>query len=70
VWKARLVDIPIEAQTPGTLIRDPRLEAVVFCGQGQLQLLEIQPENRKHMTAAEFLNGIRLGEHQTILLGK
>jgi methionyl-tRNA formyltransferase len=70
IWKARFVDIPLDTRTPGTLIRDPTLGAVVFCGQGQLQLLEVQPENRTHMTAVEFLNGIRLAEHQTILLGK
>jgi len=44
--------------TPGALaIRDRRLLAA--CGQGWLDLLELQPEGKKRLTAGEFLNGWR-----------
>ena len=41
---------------------------VVACGEGRLQLLEVQMEGRKRMTAADFANGQRLAENE--LLGE
>ena len=35
----------------------------VWCGSGSLELLELQLEGRKRMTAADFANGQRLSEH-------
>lgn len=32
---------------------------VVQCGEGRLQLLELQPENRRALSAKDFLNGYR-----------
>ncbi len=69
IWKSRPVEINSSTQAPGVLARDPRLGGVVFCHPGQLQLLEVQQEGRKRITATEFLNGLRLGEGQTLLLG-
>lgn len=42
------------------LSHDPR-HLVVACGTGALQLLEVQPEGKKPMPAAAFLNGAQLG---------
>ena len=70
IWKSHPVEISSANQAPGTLIRHPVLGAMVFCSPGQLQLLEVQPENRKRMSAIDFLNGIRLGEGRILLLGR
>ncbi|HVN80358.1 MAG TPA: methionyl-tRNA formyltransferase [Terriglobia bacterium] len=70
IWKSRPVEINSSTQAPGVLVRDPNLGGVVFCHPGQLQLLEVQQEGRKRITATEFLNGLRFGEGQTLLLGK
>ena len=43
---------------PGTVVRATGDELIVACGDGmQLQVLEIQPEGRRTMTAREFLAG-------------
>jgi len=70
IWKSRPVEINSSTQATGVLIRDPVLGCVVFCHPGQLQLLEVQQESRKRITATEFLNGLRLGEGQTLSLGR
>jgi methionyl-tRNA formyltransferase len=51
---------PIEgpAGEPGRLEVEGRLLRVV-CGEGRLELLEVQPEGKRRMTALEFLNGRR-----------
>jgi methionyl-tRNA formyltransferase len=41
---------------PGCLEVEGRLLRVV-CGEGRLELLELQPEGKKRMTAQEFING-------------
>lgn len=35
----------------------------VFCGSGSLELVEVQLEGRKRISAADFVNGQRLNEH-------
>ena len=39
---------------------------VVSCGTGALELLEVQLEGRKRMSAADFANGQRLAENEDI----
>jgi methionyl-tRNA formyltransferase len=41
----------------------------VACGEGFLQLEEVQLENRKRTPAVDFLHGLRLARNQTLLLG-
>ena len=49
-----------ETLKPGTVIsHDGRL--YVQCGSGQLELLEVQPEGRKRMSAADYLRGYHPG---------
>jgi methionyl-tRNA formyltransferase len=63
LWKSR----PSAATgAPGRIVsvRPP----AVACGEGCLELLEVQLEGRKRMTAADFANGQRLAENE--LLGE
>jgi methionyl-tRNA formyltransferase len=39
---------------------------VVACGEGGLELLEVQSEGRKRMPAADFANGQRLAENEVL----
>jgi methionyl-tRNA formyltransferase len=53
---------------PGKLFSHGR-RLFAACGQGEaLELLEVQPEGRKRMDAAAFLNGYRL--EPTDILGE
>ena len=56
VWRAEVVE---GAAPPGTVLA-ARGTLEVACGQGALRLLELQPEGKRRMTAAEFLSGHRL----------
>jgi len=49
-------------ETPGTLLAFNPTEWIVACGQGALQLLEVQLEGKKSMTTEDFIKGI----HKTI----
>jgi methionyl-tRNA formyltransferase len=69
IWKARPVEGWIESLPPGTLVHHPSEGAVVTCGQGCLQLEEVQLENRTRTSSLDFLHGIRLVKNQTLLLG-
>ena len=46
------------AAEPGTLAVEGRTLRAA-CGQGWLELLDLQPEGKKRMTASEFINGRR-----------
>lgn len=43
---------------PGKLMVYKKNKIIVACGNQSLQILEIQPEGKKRMQAAEFINGI------------
>ncbi len=56
IWKAR----PIDAEpnvAPGTITADKR-HLYARCGEGSLELEEVQLEGKKRMPAAAFLNGM------------
>ena len=58
VWRAEVVP---GAGPPGTVLAaQGRLE--VACAEGALRLVEVQPEGKRRMSAAEFLSGHRLRE--------
>jgi methionyl-tRNA formyltransferase len=46
-------------EQPGTLIIDGH-RLFVACGSGRLELLEVRPEGKRPMPAADFLNGARV----------
>ena len=60
IWRTRVTASTTKAQ-PGTVVtNDGKLE--VACGQGVLELLEVQPESKKAMTATEFVRGYRINQ--------
>jgi methionyl-tRNA formyltransferase len=63
-WSAR---DPLVPQTSESQRTAPHL--LVGCGQGALELLDVQLEGRKRMPAADFANGQRLAEQDKEILG-
>jgi len=62
VWKSRVVEGT--AQAPGRFLS---LKPVrVGCGVGALELIEVQLEGRKRLSAADFANGQRLAENEVL----
>jgi methionyl-tRNA formyltransferase len=59
IWRARLAAPSRSA--PGTLVADDATLAIAT-GDGALLPVEVQPENRRAMTWAEYLRGARLVE--------
>ena len=56
IWRARVCD---KMSQPGELRIEGR-KLFAGCGQGSLELLEVQLEGRKRMDVASFLNGLSL----------
>jgi len=63
VWRARPAD-GVVGGAPGTLVRIK--PPAVACGEGLLELVEVQMEGRKRMSAADFANGQRLVENEVL----
>ena len=68
IWKSRPGPWP---PAPGPCLPAPgRISSVkpliVRCGSGALELLEVQLEGRKRISAADFANGQRLAENEDI----
>ncbi len=58
VWKAAPVAGARASQRPGTITSVDKDQLKVACGEfSEISLLEVQPENKKRMSAAEFING-------------
>lgn len=69
IWKAHPIRGVAASQSPGTLVHMEMQRAVVHCGQGLLELQELQLENRRRVSAPDFLNGVRLSRNHSLLLG-
>ncbi len=63
VWRARVAGIP-HPPGPGRILGLKPL--VLGCGRGGLELLEVQLEGRKRISAADFANGQRLTENEIL----
>jgi methionyl-tRNA formyltransferase len=66
IWRARVASDREEnagftASPAGTLIR-LKPDPIVKCGEGQLELLELQAPGRRRMAAADFMRGRRVAE--------
>lgn len=70
ILKARPVTPTVQRQAAGSLLRWGSGRALVACGKGWLELLQVQPENHKPVAASDFLNGLRLQAGRSILLGQ
>ena len=56
LWGSRLTD-KRSAAAPGTVIEAGKQSFFVACGEGVLEIIEVQPESKKRMPAQVFLNG-------------
>ena len=62
IWRSRVRTEP--APAPGRFLT--LKPAVVACGEGALELVELQLEGRKRMSAADFVNGQRLTDNDKL----
>ena len=73
IWKVEVVGpvtgigrtISDNLQVPGTITAVTKQAICVQTGQGHLNLLEIQPENKKRMNVSDYLAGHRVEEGMT-----
>jgi methionyl-tRNA formyltransferase len=65
IWKSRSwqAEAPAPPPLPGRLGLKP---LHVYCGSGLLELVEVQLEGRKRLSAADFANGQRVGENESL----
>lgn len=61
IWKTRVLQESGNHGTPGTVTLG-KGQAFVACGEGLLELLEVQGENARKMTIGEYLNGHTLDQ--------
>ena len=64
VWRTRVAPAILSPVSPG-LVKSVR-PLLIQCGSGLLELLEIQSEGRKRVSAADFANGQRLTENEVL----
>ncbi|MBI4565475.1 MAG: methionyl-tRNA formyltransferase [Planctomycetes bacterium] len=57
IWKAEAVRGPRPAARPGAITAVEKDRFRVACADGEVALLEVQPESKKRMSAAEFISG-------------
>ena len=61
IWKASPTEATFNAAGAGTVLSTGRSEFFVGCGGGTaLMVREVQPENKRRMSAADFINGAHL----------
>ncbi len=56
IWETRVTGSKTDA-VPGTVVSVSKKEFSVACGEGELRILTVQPESKKRMPSAVFLNG-------------
>lgn len=66
VWKTMFLDGKNEGYKPGTIIRSSKSGLVVACGEGIINILEIQLESARRMTIEEYLCGHKINEGEVI----
>jgi len=64
VWRSHVASETAGERAPGQFVRLKPL--LVACGSGTLELLEVQMEGRKRISAADFANGQRVAENETL----
>jgi methionyl-tRNA formyltransferase len=66
VWRTRNLTESV-AGAPGAVVRDPAGRVCIACGEGALELVELQPEGKKRLPAADWFNGLHKASE--VLLG-
>jgi methionyl-tRNA formyltransferase len=64
VWKAGVRDQGSRIKSTGSILS--LRPFVVQCGEGELELLEVQLEGRKRISASDFVNGQRVTENEIL----
>jgi len=64
VWRSRTEPRPSGSGFPGAIISTKPL--LIGTGEGALELLEVQLEGRKRISAADFVNGQRIAENEIL----
>ncbi len=60
IWRTKLCEQPPERElSPGELLVVGKQRLLVGCGDGPLEVLEVQPESRNRMPAQSFINGFQ-----------
>ncbi|KZN44298.1 methionyl-tRNA formyltransferase [Pseudoalteromonas luteoviolacea] len=54
IWQAEVVT---QTGEPGTVLEASKQGIIIACGEGALQINELQPQGKKPMTTQDFLNG-------------
>jgi methionyl-tRNA formyltransferase len=57
LWRARVEETPAETRAPGTCLRPAPGRLLVACGEGVLELLEVQRTGGRRVAVADFLRG-------------
>jgi methionyl-tRNA formyltransferase len=66
VWKSRAVSEPLAVPAEPGSLAPAASRVLVTCGDGVLELIEVQMEGRKRMAALDFIRGQRLGENERL----
>jgi methionyl-tRNA formyltransferase len=60
IWKSTEFNNNEINLSPGQILKYNKKHLMVGTGDGSLEILEIQPENKKKMDGLSFINGNRL----------
>jgi methionyl-tRNA formyltransferase len=66
LWRAAVAPSGTPSMAPGTLFAQDHRLLVACGGETCLELQEVQLEGRRHLSARDFLNGIRLGPDEKL----
>lgn len=58
IYRSRLAEVDFDGRETGELFAESK-KLFVKCGEGAIEILEIQPEGGKAISARDFLNGFR-----------
>lgn len=64
VWQSRVVDETTHRDNPGTVVKFTEKGFVVATKQGLIEIIEVQPANKRRMMAKDYINGhgINIGD--------
>jgi methionyl-tRNA formyltransferase len=62
IWRSSIVESPHKLSQPGEIVEAAGDRFLIFCGgDSLLQIIELQPEGKRRMSARDFINGVRPG---------